>query len=57
MATNMKKFISEIEKQIYASLGVSKQLLNNNHIPTYGESLLKHTYIKLINYIKELKSY
>ena len=57
MATNMKKFISEIEKQIYASLGVSKQLLNNNHIPTYGESLLKHTYIKLINYIKELKNY
>ena len=56
MATNMKKFISEIEKQIYASLGVSKQLLNNNHIPTYRESLLKHIYktYKLHKRIKEL---
>ena len=40
----MKKFISEIEKQIYASLGVSKQLLDNTHISTYGESLLKDIY-------------
>jgi len=52
----MKKFISEIEKQIYASLGVSKQLLDNTHISTYGESLLKHIYktYKLHKRIKEL---